>query len=192
MTDLAPRPDLLAVEMHLHPGVGREQVVQPLVDRHPAGFATEHVGHHHRRRGRAGVAQRVVQYRPQVLLELRGTGTFDGPVAGVVRAHRQLVDEQAGPGLEQLDGEQADHAQLVGEPDGQPLRFDGARRVEVRRRCQYLDADPVALHRFHDGVHGDLAERRRRLPDDALPDHHAEIAAPDAHMPQTAAKEDAQ
>ena len=50
---------------------------------------------------------------------------------GVVRPHRQLVDQQtAVDGLEQLDGQHPDHAEFVGQPQRQRL----ARRRRVRRR----------------------------------------------------------
>ena len=41
-----------------------------------------------------GVPERIVQHRPQVLLELAGARPVHGPVSGVVRPHRQLVDQQ--------------------------------------------------------------------------------------------------
>lgn len=58
--------------------------------------------------------------------ELRGDRAVLGPVAGVVRAHRQLVDEDpAVAGLEQLDGEVAHDAQLAGDAQGQFLGLHG-------------------------------------------------------------------
>ena len=46
----------------------------------------------HRSRG-AGEPERQVEHRAQVVLELAGHRAVLGPVAGVVRAHRQLVDQ---------------------------------------------------------------------------------------------------
>src|SRR4051794_9697493 len=46
MSDLAPRPDLLAVEVHPGPRIRGEQVVQPLVHAHPARPSTEDIRHH--------------------------------------------------------------------------------------------------------------------------------------------------
>ncbi len=83
------------------------------------GGAAEHVAHHGERRDRVGAAQRVVEHRPQVLLELAGHRAVHGPVPGVVRAHRELVDHQPVGGvrtrrhLEQLDGQHPDHVQLA-------------------------------------------------------------------------------
>ncbi len=55
-----------------------------------------------------GIAERVVQHRAQMLLELAGAGAVHGPVTGVVRSHRQLVDHQAAvDSLEQLDRQHA-------------------------------------------------------------------------------------
>ena len=45
-----------------------------------------------------GRAQRVVQHRPQVLLELRRARALDRPVPRVVRAHGQLVDHDLARG----------------------------------------------------------------------------------------------
>ena len=58
------------------------------------GRPAEHVAHHGERRDRVGATERVVQHRPQVLLELAGHRPVHRPVAGVVRAHGQLVDDQ--------------------------------------------------------------------------------------------------
>ncbi len=55
---------------------------------------TKHIGHHGHRRDRRGVAERIVEHRAQMLFELAGARAVHGPVAGVVRAHRQLVDQQ--------------------------------------------------------------------------------------------------
>ena len=46
----------------------------------------------HGARGR-GVAERQVEHGAQVLLELAGDGAVHRPVAAVVRAHRELVDD---------------------------------------------------------------------------------------------------
>ena len=129
MPDLAARPFVLAVEVN--PGVGhpREQVVQPLVERHRRCLrGAQHVGHHRQRRDGVGGAERVVQHRPQMLLELAGARAVHGPVPGVVWTHRQLVDQQlAVDGFEQLDGQQTDHAEFVGQPQRQLLSC-GTRR----------------------------------------------------------------
>ena len=85
--------------------------------------APEHVGHHRHRRDGVGVAERIVQHRPQVLFELAGARAVHGPVPGVVRPHGQLVDQQCAAGrLEQLHGQQADHAEFGGHPQRQLLR----------------------------------------------------------------------
>ena len=97
-----------------------------------------------------------------MLLELAGAGALDRPVARVVRPHGELVDQDAVGGLEQLDGEHADHAEPVGDPDGELL--GGGRQLvgEARRGREHLVADAVALHRLDDRPDGDLAERRAR------------------------------
>ena len=60
----------------------------------------------------AGAAERQVEHGAQVLLELAGRRSVHRPVAAVVRAHGELVDEEAVVGrLEQLDGEHAGDAE---------------------------------------------------------------------------------
>ena len=76
------------------------------------------------RRARRGRAERQVQHRAQVVLELAGDRAVLGPVAGVVRPHRQLVDQDpAVGGLEQLDGEDAGDVELAGDPQRDLLRL---------------------------------------------------------------------
>src|SRR5690606_14665095 len=70
VADLATRPYLLPVQVHPSSWVGGEQVMQALVDPHTAGRSTEDVDHYRHRCQRCGIAQRVVEHRPQVLLEL--------------------------------------------------------------------------------------------------------------------------
>src|SRR5262249_51986762 len=54
---------------------------------------------------RARRAEGQTQYGPQVVLELAGFRTFDGPVAGVVDARRHLVGDELAGAHEELDGE---------------------------------------------------------------------------------------
>ena len=97
-------------------------------------LCTKHIRHHHDRCDRHGVAERIVQHRAQMLLELTGPGAVHRPVAGVVRAHRQLVDHQrAGGGLEQFDGQHADHPEFDGQPQRQLLCRAAVRRPDRAR-----------------------------------------------------------
>ena len=94
-------------------------------------------------RGR-GRAQRQVEHGAQVVLELRGDRAVLGPVAGVVRPHRELVDQHpAVGGLEQLDREDAGDVELAGDLQRDLLRLSGEGRVEVGRRSDDLAADAV-------------------------------------------------
>ena len=64
-----------------------------------------------------GIAQRQVQHSAQVLFERAGHRTILGPVAGIVRTHRQLVDVEACGGagyLKELGSHHTGHAQLGG------------------------------------------------------------------------------
>ena len=92
VADLATGPHRLAVQVHLERGVVRQHVLVGRVE--VRVVAAEHVGHDRPRRARAGVAERQVEHRAQVLLELAGDRAVDRPVAAVVRAHRQLVDDE--------------------------------------------------------------------------------------------------
>jgi len=90
--------------MDTHARVGRDggQGV-----REPLEAAAEHVRHHRPGRPGRGVTERQVEDRTQVLLELTRDGAVDRVVAGVVRAQRELVDDQAPAGQdEELHGEQ--------------------------------------------------------------------------------------
>ena len=163
MADLAARAFLLAVEVN--PGVGhpREQVVQPLVegDHRRRLRRAQHVGHHRYRRDGVGVAERIVQHRAQMLLELAGSGAVHGPVAGVVRTHRQLVDQQGTVGgLEQLDGEHTDDAEFGGQAQRQRCAAAATSVGQRRRGRDHQHADAVGLHRLHHRPCRALTERR--------------------------------
>ncbi len=95
----------------------------------------------------------------QVLLELAGARALDRPVAGVVRPHGQLVDQDAVGGLEQLDGHHADDADPVGDADGELVHPAGGVVVEAGRRGEHLGVDAVALHGLDHRPDGDLPER---------------------------------
>ena len=86
-------------------------------------IAAEDVRHGGSGDGQGGRAERQVEDGPQVLLELGGPRALNGPVPAVVRAHGQLVDQQAGRGLEQLDRQQAGHIQFGRDPQRQGLRL---------------------------------------------------------------------
>ena len=91
-----------------------------------------------RQRGRAG---RQAADGADVLLELRGDGALDRPVAAVVDARRDLVDERAVGAGEELDGEDADVAERFGDaerrrralPRPAPRSSRRGGTVEVRR-----------------------------------------------------------
>ena len=68
--------------------------------------------------------------RPDVLLELRGRGALDRPVAAVVDPRGELVDDEAAVGHEeQLHGQRADEAHR----HGQPLPELGGTRGDLGR-----------------------------------------------------------
>ena len=130
--DLTARPHLLAVDLDPQPAVPGEAVQQR--GRQIADRAPEHVGHHRPAFARTRVAQRQIEHRPQVILELRGVRAVDGPVAGVVRPHGQLVDHHRPvAALHQLHRQHADHAEFVG--DGQREPLDLHRRLRSRGRA---------------------------------------------------------
>ena len=122
--------------------------------------AAEHVRHRGGRGGQRGRAERQVEHGPQVLLELRGPRPLDGPVPAVVRAHRELVDQQPGVGLEELDRQQAGHPELGREPQREFFRLRRPAGGQPGRGRDDLAADAVALDRLHHRVHRALAVRR--------------------------------
>lgn len=164
MSHLAAGPLRLAVQMNLGFGHPREQVVQSLVERHcRRRGGAEHVGHHRHRDDRVGVAERIVEHRAQMLLELTGPRPVHGPVPGVVRPHRKFVDQQRAVGrLEELDGEHPHRTQFGGQPQRQLLRGRGRVAGQLWRGRDHLDADAVALHRLDHRPGRALAERRPR------------------------------
>ena len=93
---LRPGRNSLPYRWILTSGQRGQTVMHPLVDarRSDVVRSAEHVRHDHHGRGHRGRAERVVQHRAQVLLELRGARALDRPVGRVVRTHRQLVDQQ--------------------------------------------------------------------------------------------------
>src|SRR5436190_313868 len=92
--DLSTGPDGLAVEVHLGGRVAGHDVAVRAVQLLMSG--AEDIGHDRPGRSGPGVAERQVEYRPQVLLELARDRAVHRPVAAVVGAHGQLVDEVFG------------------------------------------------------------------------------------------------
>ena len=123
----------------------------------------------HFARGR-GSPSGQVEHRAHVVGELGRDRAVLRPVARVVRAHRQFVDQDAAVArLEELDREVADHAELLGDAQRQLLRL--ARQVlgEAGGGRDHRVADAVDLLGLDDGVGHGLAVRgaddvRRELP----------------------------
>src|SRR3546814_15674301 len=81
-------------------------------------------------------------------------------VAGVVGTHRQLVDQDPAVAvLEELDGEDACDAELLGDPQRQLLCFSSTLRAEVRGGRYDLVADAVELGGGHNRVGHGMAAR---------------------------------
>src|SRR5262245_3934425 len=96
MADLATSADLLAVHVNTQVWVaGLAMDVSGVRIDWPTSLVevTEHVDQHGVRRPCGWRAQRQVEHRAQMLLELTGEGPVDGPVAGVMRSHGQLVTD---------------------------------------------------------------------------------------------------
>src|SRR5918995_5694423 len=158
VTDLPTGPQLLAVPVDLQRGVAGHAVAVGGIDVGRA--AAQHVDHDGIRRPCGRRAQRQVEYRPQMILELAGHSTVDGPVAGVVGPHGQLIDQDPPvDGLEQLDGEDAYDVELHRDREGDALRFDGQVVGQPGRWGHDLDADAVTLDRLHDRVRHRLTGR---------------------------------
>src|SRR6478735_12315176 len=106
VADLAPGAQVLAVEVHPQVRVTCHRVRQAVVQVAAVGGPAEDVDHHGPALTWGRRAQREVHDGAEVILELGRHGAVLGPVAGVVGAHRQLVDQDPAVGrLEELDGE---------------------------------------------------------------------------------------
>ena len=95
-----------------------------------------------------------------MLLELTGARAVHRPVPGVVRPHREFVDDQSTVDrLEQFDGEHSDDAESRGHAQRQfrSSRTGFLRQVGGGR--DHRDTDPVALDRLDDRPRGALSER---------------------------------
>src|SRR5215470_7332813 len=96
MTHLAPRPRPLAIIVEVYAGERQ----QPFAGRHPADEV-----HHGAEPPSSGRAERQAENGAQVVLELAGGRTLDGPVTGVVHARSHLVGDQPAAAHEELDGQ---------------------------------------------------------------------------------------
>ena len=107
----------------------------------------------------SGAAEREVEHGAQVLLELAGGGAVDRPVPAVVRAHGELVHEDAVVGgLEELDGEHAGDPESFGDRDGD-RRPRHPRAVPADRGAGAMTSlqTPSTLHGLDDGPGRHLA-----------------------------------
>ncbi len=155
VADLAAGLDGLAVHVDADAGVAGHAVQVAAV--HVGCRATEDIHHDGHRRGGGRGSERQVEDRAEVLLELTGAGALDGPVAGIVRAHGQLVDlDAAVRGLEHLDGHDSGHAEQPGNAQRDVLCLDGQVFGQVGGGGVDLVADAVALDGLHHGVDGRL------------------------------------
>ena len=141
VADLAAGADLLAVDVHLDARVARHDVqvrrVEVLVGTPPRTFTMTD-----QRRGRRGSPSGRSSTARRCCSNWRGDGAVDGPVAGVVRPHRQLVDQDAPVvGLEHLHGEDADDVELAGDRERDLGGGDGEVAVQARGRGDDLPAD---------------------------------------------------
>src|SRR5690606_9039985 len=94
VAELAPGPRGLAVQGDRGARLRGERE-PPCAPEVAVGRSAEDVHHDRPRLARVGVPEWEVGDGAEVLLELRGPGPLDRPVPRVVRAHRELVDEQA-------------------------------------------------------------------------------------------------
>ena len=151
MAELPPRPRLLAVQVNVRSG-NREQA---LVRRDSSDEVD-----HDAPAARLGRAERETEDRAQVILELARLGAVDRPVPGVVHARSELVRQELPAGVEELDREHADVAELVEETRRDLLRLtlwrSPARARETRRGSRR-------------GARSRRADRRRSRPSRPVP-----------------------
>jgi putative flippase GtrA len=156
MPDLAAGPNRFAIPVDLEPSVVSEDVAVSAVDL--GRLATQHVHHDCPAVMRDRGAKGQIQYGAQVIFELRSNGAIDSPVGGVVRPHRQLVDQQPSvSGFEQFDGEDPNNVQSVSDPQRNLLRLKRAVIWQSRCWSDNFDADPIGLNRLDDRICNGLA-----------------------------------
>ena len=172
VANLAARLVVLAIKVDLRLWVALHDFADALRHGHlRILLSTQHIGHDCNRRQRRGGAERQVQHGAQVLLELRGHATILGPVAGVVWAHRQLVDGDVfrhaysrgtrggrndGAGVllrrkgEELHCKHASHAELGSYLDAYLHGALCQLRGQVRGGCERFCTDTISLHGLGD------------------------------------------
>lgn len=168
VTNLAASLVVLAIEVDLGLWVAFHDVADALWHRHGWVFVgSQHIGHGGNRSQWLSRAQRQVQDRTQVLLELRGYTAVLGPVAGVVRAHGQLIDRDVlvrthtrrarGGGddrssilrrgkSKELDGQHTGHSELGGNLDAYLHSVLSKFWRKVRGGRESLGTNAIALH----------------------------------------------
>jgi hypothetical protein len=142
----------------------------------------------HRRVAAAGhraAAERQAEHRAHVVLELRGHGALDRPVAGVVHARRHLVGDQRAADVEQFDREYADVVEFTQQGPHELLGRARHGRCQIGRRCSAAAQDAALVHVLGEWPDGRLAvdaahrEHRQlaRERDQTLDDQAAVVAA---------------
>ena len=116
----------LAVDVHVRAALGDE--LGPTLD-----VRADEIVHDGAAAHQAGQARRKVADCADVLLELRGDRAFDRPVAAVVDARRDLVDQRPVVAGEEFDREHADVAERLGDAQRCFARFGDLHGS--RRRC---------------------------------------------------------
>ena len=80
-----------------------------------------------------------------VLLELRGDRALDRPVAAVVHARRDLVDQRPGRRCEEFDREHSDVAERFGDAQRRFARFGDLQRRQGAARHGRTAQDALAM-----------------------------------------------
>ncbi len=172
VANLAARLVVLSIEVDLRLWVALHHFANALRHGHlRIFFGAQHISHHRDRSQGCGRAQRQVQYGTQVLLKLGGHAAILSPVAGIVRAHGQLVDgdillnnraRRAGGGSndgagvllrgegKELHRQHAGNAKFGGHLDAHLHGALGQLRRKVRGGGKSLGADAVPLHGLGD------------------------------------------
>ena len=168
VTNLAAGLVVLAIEVDLGLWVALHDVADAVGHRHGGVFvSSQDVGHDGNRSKRLSRAQRQVQDRTQVLFELGGHAAILSPVAGVVRAHGQLIDGDVfvgaharraggrsddGAGVllggksKELNGQHASHTEFGGYLDTHLHSVLSKFWREVRGGRESLGTNAIALH----------------------------------------------
>src|SRR5579871_3398801 len=175
VSDLAPRPGPLAVVV---------QVQSPLSEQLALRRQRPDEVDHGAVAACIRRAERQIQDRTQMVLELAGGGALDGPVPGVVHARRHLVGNQFARTHEELDGENPTVAKV---PEHAPeITCGSALPLGASEGCAGKPQDSLTVHVATERVYHDVTTDTARADDRHLAIETDPFFVNEGHVPQSA------